>query len=166
MNNYFKLLGIEQTYGIDLNLLDQQYFAMQSKYHPDREKDTEGKNLNLAISIDLNKGYLVLKDDLARAEHLLMLNDVNLDELTARQSISQSQLSTIWTELELVEDSEELEPLQDLLGKKIDQQEKLIESLSIAFQNHNIQDALQITTMLKYLKTLISNIQLKIKSCK
>ena len=166
MNNYFKLLGIDQAYAIDFNLLDQQYFAMQSKYHPDRGKDIEGKNLNLAISIDLNKGYLVLKDDLARAEHLLILNNMNLDELTARQSISQSQLNTIWTELELVEDSTELALLEDLSDRKIDEQEKLIESLTVAFQNHNLQDALKITTMLKYLKTLISNIQLKIKSCK
>lgn len=166
MNNYFKLLGIEQNYAINLDLLDQQYFAMQLKYHPDKVGDISEKNFNLAISIDLNKAYSVLKDDLARAEHLLMLNNVNLDELAARQSIPQSRLNTIWDELELVENIAELAKLRDLLDNKIDEQKTLIALLTTAFRNHNMQDALEITVMLKYLRTLISNIQLKIKSCK
>ena len=166
MNNYFKLLGIEQNYAIDLDLLDQQYFAMQLKYHPDKRGDISEKNFNLAISIDLNKAYSVLRDDLARAEHLLMLNNVSLDELAARQSIPQSQLKIIWDELELVENTVELAKLQNLLDNKIYEQKDLIVLLTTAFQNHNIQDALETAVMLKYLKTLINNIQLKIKECK
>ena len=166
MNNYFKLLNIEQNYAINLDLLDQQYFAMQLKYHPDKREDSGEMSFNLAMSIDLNKAYALLKDDLARAEHLLMLNNVSLDELAARHSIPQSKLNIIWEELELVENTTELAKLKDLLDSKIYEQKKLIALLTLAFQKHNMQDALEMTVMLKYLGTLINNIQLKIKACK
>ncbi len=166
MNNYFKLLDIEQRYDIDLSHLDQQYFFMQSKYHPDKGKNQAENNFNLATSIDLNKAYSTLKDDLTRAEYLLMLNNVSLDEPSARQSLPQVQLSTIWNELELVENSEELSTLTNLLDAKIDEQKSLIASLTKAFKDNDINEALKITTAFKYLKTLISNIKLKIKLCR
>ncbi|MFP3018349.1 MAG: Fe-S protein assembly co-chaperone HscB [Candidatus Tisiphia sp.] len=166
MSSYFELLGVEQKYNIDLNILDRQYFAAQSKYHPDRAKTNNARQENLAISIDINKAYSILKDDLARAEYLLLLNNIVLDEITVRQGISKEQLNIVWSELELVETTQELTKLEHMLNNKILEKEKLIESLTTAFQDQNMQDALDITIKFKYLKNLINNIQLKIKSCK
>ena len=120
----------------------------------------------MAISIEINKAYSILKDDLARAEYLLLLNNIVLDEITVRQGISKEQLNIVWSELELVETTQELTKLEHMLNNKILEKEKLIESLTTAFQDRNMQDALDITIKFKYLKNLINNIQLKIKSCK
>ncbi|MCC8417585.1 MAG: co-chaperone HscB [Rickettsia endosymbiont of Bryobia graminum] len=166
MFNYFELLDLEQKYDIDLKILDKQYFAMQLKYHPDRAKIPEEKLNSLAISTQLNKAYQTLKDDLKRAEYLLSLNNVILDEEKIRKSMSREQLSDIWSDLELVDMTEGLKELEDILDNKIIEQQQFVKSLSLAYQNQNIQSALEITIKLKYLKNLISNIQLKIKSCK
>lgn len=166
MNNYFELLGIEKKYDIDLNALDRQYFAMQLKYHPDRTNANSEKQKNLAISIDVNKAYARLKDDLARAEYLLLLNNIVLDDITIRQGISKEQLNIVWSELEFVETTQQLTKLQSMLNNKILEKQQLTKSLTTAFQNQNMQDAIDSTIRFKYLKNLINNIQLKINSCK
>ncbi len=166
MNNYFELLGIEKKYDIDLSNLDRQYFSMQLKYHPDRINSNSEKQKNLAISIDINKAYAMLKDDLARAEYLLLLNNIVLDDITVRQGISKEQLNVVWNELEFVETTQELTKLQSMLNNKILEKQQLTKSLTTAFQNQNMQDAVDSTIRFKYLKNLINNIQLKIKSCK
>lgn len=166
MHNYFELLDIEKKYDIDLHILDRQYFSMQLKYHPDRINSNSEKQKNLAISIELNKAYAMLKDDLARAEYLLLLNNIVLDDLTVRQGISKEQLNVVWNELEFVETTQELTKLQSMLNNKILEKQQLTKSLTTAFQNQNMQDAVDSTIRFKYLKNLINNIQLKIKSCK
>ncbi len=166
MNNYFELLGIEKKYNVDLNILNRQYFAMQSKYHPDRAQTNLEKHKKLAISTEINKAYSTLKNDLARAEYLLLLNNIVLDEITVRQSSSQDQLNEIWSELEVIETTQELTTLEHMLNNKILEKEGLIKSLTNAFQHQNMKDAFDTTIKFKYLKTLINNIQLKIKSCK
>lgn len=166
MNNYFELLGIEKKYNIDLHSLDRQYFAMQLKYHPDRINSNSEKQKNLSISIDVNKAYATLKDDLARAEYLLLLNNIVLDDITIRQGISKEKLNVVWNELELVETTQQLTKLESMLNNKILEKQQLTKSLTTAFQNQNMQDAIDSTIRFKYLKNLISNIQLKIKSCK
>ncbi|WP_425360027.1 MULTISPECIES: Fe-S protein assembly co-chaperone HscB [unclassified Candidatus Tisiphia] len=166
MNNYFELLGIEKKYDIELSDLDRQYFAMQLKYHPDRTNSNTEKQKNLAISIELNKAYSTLKDDLARAEYLLLLNNIVLDDLTVRQGISKEQLNVVWSELEFVETTEDLTKLEHMLNNKILEKQQLTKSLTTAFQNQNMQDVVDSTIRFKYLKNLINNIQLKIKSCK
>jgi molecular chaperone HscB len=162
MSNYFELLNIERKYDINLDELDSQYFAMQSKYHPDRSSVNEEKQRNLAISVDLNKAYSMLKDDLTRSEYLLFLNNIILQEVDTEQIMSKEQLNYVWGELELVDNIEELTQLEHILNDKMLEKQKLKEALNISFQNENIQDALDITIKFKYLKNLISNIQQKI----
>ncbi|MCC8397822.1 MAG: co-chaperone HscB [Rickettsia endosymbiont of Labidopullus appendiculatus] len=166
MHNYFELLDIEKKYDIDLSILERQYFAMQLKYHPDKTNSNTEKQKNLTISIEVNKAYSTLKDDLARAEYLLLLNNIVLDDITIRQGISKEQLNVVWSELELVETTEDLTKLEHMLNNKIFEKEQLTKSLTTAFQDHNMQDAIDSTIRFKYLKNLINNIQLKIKSCK
>ncbi|WP_341764004.1 Fe-S protein assembly co-chaperone HscB [Candidatus Tisiphia endosymbiont of Beris chalybata] len=166
MISYFKLLDIEQKYDIDLNTLNVQYFAMQLKYHPDKTKLIQEKQHNLAMSIDLNKAYQVLKDDLMRAEHLLLLNNIHLNETQIRQRMTEAQLNDIWLNLELVENTQELSQLKYILENKMLKQQQFIQSLTVAFRNHDMQSALDFTIQLKYLRNLINSIQLKINSCK
>jgi len=166
MSNYFELLKIEKSYNIDLKILNHQYFAMQAKFHPDQARTNEEKKHNLSISIELNKAYSVLKDDLQRAEYLLSLNNINFNDDSVKQIASKIQLSSIWNELELIEDTNELSALKQLYNNKLLEQKNEISLLNLAFQNHNLCDVVNIITRLKYLKTLIGNLQLKIKFCK
>ncbi len=166
MSNYFELLSIEKKYDIDMDILTTQYLAMQSKYHPDMIKTMTGKQSNLAISIDLNTAYQILKDDFKRAEYLLLLNNIILDDAHVRQKISKDQLNDIWGDLELVENTSELVTLEHILESKTFEQKTVISALTSAFKSQDMQLALGLTIKLKYLGNLINNIQLKINSFK
>jgi molecular chaperone HscB len=166
MKNYFELLSIEMRYDIDLQMLNTQYLAMQSKYHPDWAKTNEEKQSNLSISIDINKAYSVLKCDLSRSKYLLFLHNIVLDELILKQDISRESLDYIWEELELVEYTKELVDLEHILNDKILKKNKLLESLIFAFQSNNMQNALDITIKLQYIQNLLNKLQLKIKNLK
>ena len=162
MDNYFQLLNMIEKDDIDHRELTEQYFTMQAKYHPDISKNIKEKQRDLTISIDLNKAYSVLKDDLARAEYLLSLNGINLDQITVKQAISPEQLKIIWDELELVENIDNLPKLEQMLNDKMRRKQELITGLIRSFQNHNMQDAVDYTIRFKYQKNLLSNIRQKI----
>lgn len=177
MNNYFELLAIEKSYNVDLKILNQQYFAMQGKFHPDKARSHEEKQRNLSISIELNKAYAVLKDDLQRAEYLLFLSNINLDDQSIKQTVPKAQLSLIWDELEIIEETNELNLLEQIYNNKLLEQKAEIKLLNEAFprysyqegchlEDKNVADIINITIRLKYLKTLIDRLKLKIKFCK
>jgi molecular chaperone HscB len=164
--DYFGLLNIEKEYDIDLKILEQQYFKMQIKYHPDKARSEVEKQQNLSISIDLNKAYTILKDNLTRAEYLLFLNGIDIENLEIRKNLSKAQLNDIWGELETLEDTHDLEILEKLYEQKIREKEKIVTSITRAFKTRDLQNALDSTISLKYLSNLINNIKLKIKECK
>jgi len=166
MSDYFELLSIERKYDIDLKKLDQQYIAMQIKHHPDRSIDKVQKQQNLSISIDINKAYNTLKDDAKRAEYILSLNGLKLDDPSIRTNISALELQNIWNELEILENTQDLIILENLYNQKTIEKNKLITDLKRVFEQNKLQDALDTTIKLKYLNNLIDNIQLNIKNFK
>jgi len=159
MYDYFELLTMEKKYDIDLKILNQQYLAMQIKYHPDR---TVNKVQNLSISIDLNKAYTILKDDLKRAIYMLSLNGFNIDDSALRLNLSAPELQNIWDELEILEDTKDVMVLEKMYNQKILERNILITKISNAFMQENLQEALGATIRFRYISNLIDNIQLKI----
>jgi len=78
MLNYFTLFAIEQTYFIDKNDLERKYFQLQTQFHPDKCLHTDEKSKIEIIkkSADINYGYKILSNDVARASHLLELENI------------------------------------------------------------------------------------------
>jgi len=74
MINFFALLGLAETFAVDLKQLEVKYFNAQREFHPDRvgnsfEAMQQGANLNEA--------YATLKDPFKRACHLLQLQGID-----------------------------------------------------------------------------------------
>jgi len=80
--NYFKLLNVPQDYNINLTQLKQNYKALQTNVHPDKNvnKSEEEQVLAAQQSADINFAYYCLKDKWCRAKHLLALKGKVFDE--------------------------------------------------------------------------------------
>lgn len=162
--NHFELLEINQGYNVNLRILTQQYFVMQAKYHPDKARSDQEKKDFLIMASELNKAYTVLKDDLKRAEYILYLNNIYIEDSKVRTRLPSDQLATIFEDLETVEKTEDPRILEQIYNQKTTEKELLITTVASAFKNSNLQDALDITISLKYLINLIDNIKMKLKN--
>jgi molecular chaperone HscB len=80
--DFFQVLGLDRGFQIDLLALEQEFYRLSRKVHPDRfarasEKEREWSLADTAL---LNDAYRTLKDPLHRTEYLLKLEGAEIGE--------------------------------------------------------------------------------------
>lgn len=77
MNNWFDLLGVPISFGIDLGVLTEHYRELQHRVHPDRFVNGSDQERRLAVqyAATINEAFATLKDPLSRAQYLLQHPD-------------------------------------------------------------------------------------------
>ena len=81
--NYFELFEIPVSLQIDKNYLQQKYFALQKKFHPDffSNESEEDQTDMLERSSMVNKAYKIFQDDDLTIQYVLQLKElINEDE--------------------------------------------------------------------------------------
>lgn len=80
--NYYDFFGLEHKLDLDLKDLEQRFYALSRKFHPDRFtlKSREEQQYALDASSILNDAYRTLREPLARAEYLLKENGFDIGE--------------------------------------------------------------------------------------
>lgn len=75
IRNFFDLFGLPVRYGVDRDVLDRRYRDLQRAAHPDRfaSATEQARRISMQQAADVNEGYRVLRDPLARARYLLEL---------------------------------------------------------------------------------------------
>ena len=75
MSNPFTVFDLEQTYVLDMQILDKSYLKLQQLWHPDRfiNGSTEEKEKAQTETVSLNQAYQTLKNPVLRAKVLLNL---------------------------------------------------------------------------------------------
>lgn len=81
-SNFFDIFSIPVAWDIDINGLGIRYRALQQEFHPDRyatKTDVE-KRLAVQSASLINQAFDTLKSPLKRAQYLLELNSVDVNQ--------------------------------------------------------------------------------------
>ena len=78
--NYYRVLGLDPKLQLDLNELQQLFYARSRELHPDRFARAEDGVRQAALSESslLNDAYRTLRDPVARAEYILKENGLEI----------------------------------------------------------------------------------------
>jgi len=81
-SNYYDFFGLEHKLDLDLGDLEQRFYALSRKFHPDHFtlKSREEQQYALDASSILNDAYRTLREPLARAGYLLKENGFDIGE--------------------------------------------------------------------------------------
>ena len=79
--NYFSLFNLPETLTLDTQALAPSYQTLQKLTHPDKFATASAQERRIAMqkNAQVNDGYSVLKHPLTRAQHLLSLRGLTID---------------------------------------------------------------------------------------
>jgi len=79
--NYFELFGMPVGFVLDTAELASRYRELQRVVHPDRYANAtdQERRLSMQGATRINEAFQVLKDPIARARYLLVLNGIDVD---------------------------------------------------------------------------------------
>lgn len=82
MSDYYELLGLPRSLRLSLEDLQQRYYDLSRKLHPDRfmRKPEAERQRALEMSSTLNDAYRTLKEPIKRAHYLLNLEGFDMGE--------------------------------------------------------------------------------------
>ncbi len=78
MRNHFELFDLPASWQIDEQRLAERYRELQREVHPDRfaHASDHERRMSLELASQVNEGYRVLRDPVARALYLLELRGI------------------------------------------------------------------------------------------
>ncbi len=121
-SNYFDLFGIPISFDLDQAVLAERFRRLQWAVHPDKyvSASDQERRLSMQQSIRVNEAYQALRDPLARAQYLLLLNKCEIKGETHMDPEFLMQQMRLRESLEHVQMS--ANPVDDLLaiGNEVD----------------------------------------------
>jgi molecular chaperone HscB len=86
--NFYDFFEIPHHLSLDLTDLEQRFYALSRKWHPDRfaRSTPEERQAALDASALLNDGYRVLRDPIQRANYLLKENGFDIGEQQSKEA--------------------------------------------------------------------------------
>ena len=125
--NYFELFNLPEKFQIDLEMLQENYRAIQKEIHPDRfATSSENEKVQSMIkSTQANDAYQTLKSPIKRAKYILSLHK-SVEKITLPPDFLMQQME--WEEhFETIEkNSSELTEFKSTINKKYEEYSLLI----------------------------------------
>lgn len=161
--DHFTRLGMKQSFDVDLDLLQSQYFGFQRRLHPDRfaAKSAKEKALSQQQATSLNEAYEALKDPLKRSVYLLKLHGVDVD-LTACGTIADPEL--LMEQMEKREAIAEAETVERITKLSAEADADVLACqchIAAAFNAKDLDEAARLTIRLKYLSKLAEDARVR-----
>ncbi|WAI18273.1 MAG: Fe-S protein assembly co-chaperone HscB [Buchnera aphidicola (Acyrthosiphon caraganae)] len=162
--NYFALFNMPEKFNINKQLLSKNFYKLQLKFHPDLFiNDTESKKkIILEKSIQINKGYKILKDFLSRAIYFLSLNGFKIrrETLLLNDNNFLKKYFSLYEELDSLKENNfdeiRLNNLIQKIKKKITICKKKIE---IEFEKKQYEEAIKKIAELLFFKKIKDNLK-------
>ncbi|MDR5609702.1 MULTISPECIES: co-chaperone HscB [unclassified Arsenophonus] len=121
--DYFTLFGLTFSYSIDLEQLTYRYQELQRRYHPDRfaNQSERDKVSALQQAATINAAYQALKHPLKRAEYMLTLYDIDInnEQYTMHDTAFLMEQLVLREELECIETSVQAEEALALFSSSL-----------------------------------------------
>ena len=155
--NFFTLLQLPETFEIDLEKLDQNYQNIQKEIHPDRfaASNDEAKSESIKKTAQANNAYQTLKSPIRRAEYLLLLEGIHIDDekyTAVPQDFLMQQME--WRE-ELESHRQNKVALEKLAQDIQKNKHAMIKELPKLFENKNhLDEAAKITRELNFIEKI------------
>ena len=159
--NFFTLLQLPETFEIDLEKLDQNYQNIQKEIHPDRfaSSNDELRLESIKKTAQANNAYQTLKSPIRRAEYLLFLKGIYIDDekyTAVPQDFLMQQME--WRE-ELESHKQNKVALEKLAQDIQKNKHAMIKELPKLFENkNNLDEAAKITRELNFIEKIEQHI--------
>jgi molecular chaperone HscB len=154
--DHFTRLGVQRGFDVDTPALEQGYFDLQRRLHPDRfaTKTPKERALSQQQAVALNEAYETLINPLKRAAYLLSLAGRTVDihgTATVADPMLLMEMMDLREQLAMAETAEQA----GKVGAKADEEVLHCQcELSKAFAHDDLDKAGALTTRLKYLTKL------------
>ena len=150
-SEYFALFGLAPVFPIDEAALKAKYFSLQREFHPDRVKGVAA----LEKAAEINHGYQLLKDPLARAEYLLSRSGTAIDKP------SQAVLIEAMEQREALAGASDAQAITALKNENAAQIAQCVAALEQYFAQQKLPQAAELAVKLKYLTKFAEELRLK-----
>ena len=167
-DDYFSVLGVPYSFAMDENQLKTSYKKLMSEYHPDRHGSKslkEQEELEHKASA-VARAYDTLKRPHERATHLLEILGRPMEEASTGDLVGSEFLMNIMEIRSAVEYTEGDENLKGLLEENEKRIQANNEELAKAFEDRDLEKALELTARLQYFNRVDETIKEKMESYK
>tara|TARA_B100001248_G_C27140062_1_gene344139 strand:- start:26 stop:607 length:582 start_codon:yes stop_codon:yes gene_type:complete len=153
----FKLMGIPETFDLDLDELEKAYLKLQRLFHPDKYSQLSDHEIKYStlLSSMVNEAYQKLSSSISRATILLKLNGFSPPEdKSFNDPDVLEEIMDIQNEFLKAESSEKKKLSIQKLNLKISE---TMDNLSISFKNKEYEIANKLNIKLSYLEKIRIN---------
>ena len=135
--NYYDFFEIPHHLSLDLKDLEQRFYALSRKWHPDRFARARAQELEEALNASaiLNDGYRVLRDPIQRANYLLKENGFDIGEQQSKE-VPQELLEEVF-ELNMALDESDAPAIAEAKAKFEKMQESVDQELAVKFREYD-----------------------------
>lgn len=161
--NYFKLMGVSESYDLDENVLAKKYKELQRYLHPDKfaSRAKQEQEISERYSSLVNEAYKTLLEPLTRGIYMLRLRGKDIPENT---EVDQQFLMEIMEKNEEVESAESEEEIMALNKENKAKIKKLQKQVSTAFFEGDLKRVIKLLGIMKYYTSIDNQIQTSIRS--
>ncbi|XP_023209364.1 iron-sulfur cluster co-chaperone protein HscB, mitochondrial-like [Centruroides sculpturatus] len=157
--NYFELMGVPQSFEVDVSKITMTFRDLQRHLHPDKftTKSLREQELSAQQSSLVNKAYKALSNRMERGLYLLELHQKPLVEDGVR--MEPEFLAKIMELNECLAEIKDTESLEEFNLSNSTSMEELYKNVAEAFECSDIDKAQLLLAKLKYYESLLEQIK-------